>query len=59
MNRRSIYCRTRYELAQKSFDKPVVIVTQAEAGSSEKGFSERKKHGNLALKRERFWNCYF
>jgi hypothetical protein len=33
--KRSIYCRTskRYELAQKSFDKPVVIVTQAEAGS--------------------------
>jgi hypothetical protein len=35
MNRSGIYCRTskRYELAQKSFDKPVVIVTQAEAGS--------------------------
>jgi hypothetical protein len=25
-------------LAQKSFDKPVVIVTQAEAEASEKGF---------------------
>jgi hypothetical protein len=33
----------RYELAQKSYDKPVVIVTQEEASVSEKGFSEKKK----------------
>jgi hypothetical protein len=41
--KRSIYCRTskRYELAQKSFDKPVVIVTQAEAEASEKDFQKK------------------
>lgn len=33
----------RYEQAQNSFDKPVVIVTQAEAMASEKGFSTQKK----------------
>ena len=33
----------RYELAENSFDKPVVIVTQAEAMMSEKGFSNQKK----------------
>jgi Peptidase family M1 domain len=33
----------RYEMAQKSFDNPVVIVTQAEATAAEKGFSEKKK----------------
>jgi hypothetical protein len=38
----------RYELATKSYDKPVVIVTQLKAGKQLKGF--RKKHGNLALK---------
>jgi hypothetical protein len=43
----------RYELAQKTFDKPVVIVTQAEAEAAEKAFLIRKKHGNLALKNVR------
>ena len=33
----------RYELATKSFDKPVVVVTQEEATQSEKGFSTAKK----------------
>ena len=33
----------RYELAQKTFDKPVVIVTQSEAEVAEKGFSDKKK----------------
>lgn len=33
----------RYELATKTYDKPVVIVTQAEAEKSEKGFSDKKK----------------
>lgn len=33
----------RFELAQKTYDKPVVIVTQAEAMQAEKGFSEAKK----------------
>jgi Peptidase family M1 domain len=33
----------RYTQAEKSFDNPVVIVTQAEAMVSEKGFSDKKK----------------
>ncbi|MFV8365075.1 M1 family metallopeptidase [Flavobacterium sp. XS1P27] len=43
----------RYELAQKSFDKPVVIVTQAEAEASEKGFSEKKKTWKFSAKNVR------
>lgn len=34
---------SRYEKAKKSFDKPVLIVTQAEAEAAEKGFSEKTK----------------
>lgn len=33
----------RYQLAEKTYDKPVVIVTQAEAEKTEKGFSDKKK----------------
>ena len=33
----------RYTQAENSFEKPVVIVTQAEAMQSEKGFSDKKK----------------
>ncbi|MGL2963048.1 M1 family metallopeptidase [Flavobacterium sp. RSB2_4_14] len=33
----------RYKLAEKSFDKPVIIATQAEAEAREKGFSTAKK----------------
>jgi hypothetical protein len=33
----------RYELAAKTFDKPVVVVTQQEAEQAEKGFSDKKK----------------
>ena len=33
----------RYAQAEKSFDKPVIVVTQAEAEASEKGFSSAKK----------------
>jgi hypothetical protein len=33
----------RYAQAENSFDKPVVIVTQAEASETEKGFSDKKK----------------
>ncbi|WP_442788113.1 M1 family metallopeptidase [Flavobacterium sp. SUN046] len=33
----------RYAQAEKSFDKPVVVVTQAEAEAAEKGFSDKKK----------------
>ena len=33
----------RYALAENTFDKPVIIVTQAEATETEKGFSDKKK----------------
>ncbi len=33
----------RYAQAEKSFDNPVIVVTQAEAEASEKGFSDKKK----------------
>ena len=45
-NRKEIFTKEmmkRYEQAKKSYDKPVVIVTQAEAEAAEKGFSEQKK----------------
>ncbi len=41
-NRKEIFTKemmSRYEAAQKSFDKPVVIVTQAEAEAASKNFS--------------------
>ncbi len=43
----------RYELAQKSFDKPVVIVTQEEATAAEKGFSDKKKTWRFSAKNVR------
>jgi hypothetical protein len=43
----------RYQLAQKTFDKPVVIVTQAEAENSEKGFSTKKKTWKFSAKNVR------
>lgn len=45
-NRKEVFSKDmmkRYEKAKKSYDKPVVIVTQAEAEAAEKGFSEKKK----------------
>lgn len=45
-NRKDVYSAEemkRYELATKSFDKPVIIRTQAEATQIEKGFSDKKK----------------
>ena len=45
-NRKEVFSKEmmkRYEQAKKSFDKPVLIVTQAEAEAAEKGFSEKKK----------------
>nr|WP_315140050.1 M1 family metallopeptidase [uncultured Flavobacterium sp.] len=56
MNRSEVFTPAqvkRYELAQKSFDKPVVIVTQAEAEASEKGFSEKKKTWKYSAKNVR------
>ena len=43
----------RYELAQKTFDKPVVIVTQSEAEITEKGFSDKKKTWKFSAKNVR------
>ena len=43
----------RYELAQKTFDKPVVIVTQTEAEKAEKGFSDKKKTWKFSAKNVR------
>ena len=44
MNRSEVFTPEqvkRYELAMKSYDNPVVIVTQAEAEANEKGFSDK------------------
>lgn len=46
LNRREVFSpemMRRYEAARKSYDKPVLIVTQEEAEAAEKGFSEKKK----------------
>ncbi|MCG2418167.1 M1 family metallopeptidase [Aequorivita sp. F47161] len=45
-NRKEIFTKemmSRYEAAQKSFDKPVIIVTQAEAEAASKNFSTAKR----------------
>ena len=45
-NRKEVYSKDmmkRYEQAKKSYDKPVIIVTQEEAEKAEKGFSEKTK----------------
>ncbi|NNJ89906.1 MAG: M1 family metallopeptidase [Eudoraea sp.] len=46
LNRKEVFSKemmNRYEQAKKSYDKPVLIVTQEEAEAAEKGFSEEKK----------------
>ncbi|MEY8019628.1 M1 family metallopeptidase [Muriicola sp. SD30] len=46
LNRKEVFSKemiNRYEQAKKSYDKPVLIVTQEEAEAAEKGFSEKKK----------------
>ena len=46
MNRKEVFSKPmleRYELATKSYDKPVLIVTQEEAEAAEKGFSTNTK----------------
>ena len=56
MNRSEVFTPAqvkRYELAQKTFDKPVVIVTQAEAEATEKGFSDKKKTWKFSAKNVR------
>ncbi len=49
-NRKEVYSKEmmrRYEQAKKSYDKPVVIVTQEEAEAAEKGFSDKTKTWKL------------
>ena len=56
MNRNEVFTAAqvkRYEIAQKTFDKPVVIVTQAEAEITEKGFSDKKKTWKFSAKNVR------
>ncbi|MGO4906134.1 M1 family metallopeptidase [Flavobacterium sp. W20_MBD1_R3] len=56
MNRSEVFTAAqvkRYELAQKTYDKPVVVVTQAEAEASEKGFSDKKKTWKFSAKNVR------
>jgi hypothetical protein len=56
MNRSEVFTPEqvkRYALAQKTFDKPVVIVTQAEAEVAEKGFSDKKKTWKFSAKNVR------
>ncbi|RZJ30233.1 MAG: M1 family peptidase, partial [Flavobacterium sp.] len=46
LNRKEVFTAeqvARYQQAEKSYDKPVVVVTQAEAEAAEKGFSDKKK----------------
>ncbi|UZH54629.1 M1 family metallopeptidase [Salinimicrobium tongyeongense] len=50
VNRKEVFSKEmmrRYEQAKKSYDKPVMIVTQEEAEAAEKGFSDRKKTWKL------------
>ncbi len=49
-NRKEMYSKEmmkRYEKAKKSYDRPVLIVTQAEAEAAEKNFSEKTKTWRL------------
>ncbi|MGB3143198.1 MAG: M1 family peptidase, partial [Maribacter sp.] len=49
-NRKDVYSKemmNRYERAKKSYDKPVIIVTQAEIEAAEKGFSDKTKTWKL------------
>lgn len=50
VNRKEVFSKTmlkRYEQAKKSYDKPVLIVTQDEAEAAEKGFSNETKTWKL------------
>lgn len=50
VNRKEVFSKEmmkRYEQAKKSYDKPVLIVTQEEAEAAEKGFSDKKKTWKL------------
>lgn len=50
VNRKEVFSNEmmkRYEKAKKSYNEPVLIVTQEEAEAAEKGFSEKKKTWTL------------
>lgn len=55
-NRKEVFSKDmmkRYEQAKKSYDKPVVIVTQEEALEASKGFSKKKKTWKFMAKNVR------
>ena len=55
-NRKEVFSKEmmkRYEKAKKAYDKPVVIVTQAEAEAAEKSFSEKTKTWKFKAKNVR------
>jgi len=55
-NRREVYSKEmmkRYEMAKKSYDKPVIIVSQEEAKEASKGFAKKKKTWKFVAKNVR------
>ncbi len=55
-NRKEVFSKEmmkRYAKAKKSYDKPVIIVSQKEAEAAEKGFSTKKKTWKLSAKNVR------
>ncbi len=55
-NRKEVFSKemlSRYEKAKKSYDKPVIIVSQAEAEAAGKGFSKKKKTWKFKAKNVR------
>lgn len=55
-NRKEVFSKemlARYEKAKKSYDKPVIIVTQEEADETSKDFSEKKKTWKFKAKNVR------
>lgn len=55
-NRKEVFSKEmlrRYDQAKKSYDKPVLIVTQEEAEAAEKGFSQKKKTWRFKAKNVR------
>lgn len=56
LNRKEVFTSEqlkRYELAEKTYDKPVVVVTQAEAELASKSFSDKKKTWKFSAKNVR------
>ncbi len=56
LNRDEVFTKEqlkRYKLAENTFDRPIVIVTQAEAEAASKGFSTQKKTWKFSAKNVR------